>query len=87
MSSEIVSDKNGNHYVNVGNIRITYIPERSRSDAKNWAGKSVIRIQAYRNDHNSSLHSGAEYPVEGAGDIVKLLTSIGELYNVVSEDA
>ena len=84
MSNNLCTDKNGNFYVNVGNIRITYIPKESRSEAKNWAGESVIRIQAYRNGHNSALHSGAEYPVEGVKSIMDLIGGISNLYGSVT---
>lgn len=50
------TDQNGNVYFDVGNIRITAIPET-------WDGNPGIRIQAYKGDGNK-LYQGAELPVE-----------------------
>ena len=73
-------DENGHWFVEVGNLRLTFIPKKDRTDAKDWAGSDVIRIQAYRNNKDKSLHMGAEYPVSGEADITKLMLGIRGVY-------
>ena len=73
-------DGNNHWFVEVGNLRLTFIPKKDRPNAKDWAGSDVIRIQARRNDRNASLHMGAEYPVSGESDVTKLMLGLRGLY-------
>jgi len=70
-------DSAGNLFVEVSNIRITYIFAKNREKAKDWSGKDVMRFQAYKDRANgNSLHKGAEYPINGETDFLDI---IGEL--------
>jgi hypothetical protein len=73
-------DVNGHWFVEVSNLRLTFVPKEDRSDAKDWSGSDVIRIQARRNSKDNALHMGAEYPVSGEGDITKLMLGIRGIY-------
>lgn len=55
---QIQQDGKGNNYIEVGNIRVTYVPKCS------WAPQFPgLRIQAYRDSTSKSLHRGAEIPI------------------------
>lgn len=81
MGVEVHTDSTGNRYVHIKNIRLTYVPAERRADSKSWAGKDVIRIQSYRQEQGGQLFMGAEYPVDGAGDVVRLIETICALSN------
>lgn len=58
-------------YVNVSNIRITYLPTSS------WApGSPALRIQAYRNGTDNSLHQGAEIPIGDPETVLGIIAAI-----------
>ena len=65
--------KNGNPFVDVGNIRITYIDKKTRQPSSNWSDSDTIRFAAYKNDKDSSLHKGAEIPVRTKDEIIDLI--------------
>lgn len=46
----------GNRYFEVGNIRVTSLPNT-------WGNCPGIRIQAYKKGSGKALHQGAELPV------------------------
>lgn len=75
---EILKDSKGSSYINVGNIRISYIEQKNRSSLKDWPNADVIRIQAYTGKGHS-LHKGAEYPIDSEKDIYVLFESISKL--------
>ncbi|HEU5276825.1 MAG TPA: hypothetical protein VFU97_24425 [Xanthobacteraceae bacterium] len=80
--ADIQKDSSDNIYINVGNVRLTYVRAERRSPEKNWSGKDVVRIQAYRNDHDGPLHTGAEFPVGGEGgpyDAMRFLEAFSAL--------
>lgn len=60
---KIEKDGQGNAFVRVGNVRLTYVTAEKRAAKKNWAGQSVLRVTAYRNDKNDLQHRGAEFPI------------------------
>ncbi len=78
---QIQNDGPGNPYVEVSNVRITYVPRNQRQSAKDWAGSDVIRIQAYKDDPamSKSLFSGAEFPVESHKQVVELISAVAYL--------
>ena len=76
---EIQTDSKGNVYIEVGNLRISYIEQKNRSNTKDWPGADVLRIQAYRDSNSKALHQGAEYPVYNEKDIYKLFRAISKL--------
>src|SRR6266545_4091670 len=51
--SAMPQDGAGHEFLEVDNVRITYVPARDRSPGANWSGSDVLRIQAYRNDSDS----------------------------------
>jgi len=60
---QIQTDDRGQPYVEVENIRITYVKADQRDRSKDWPGCDVLRIQAYKGDGTKSLHRGAELPI------------------------
>lgn len=77
---ETTRDSRGNVYIEVGNLRITYVEQKNRSSLKDWPSADVIRIQAYRNS-SKALHKGAEYPVENDKSVYNLLEAFAKLMN------
>ena len=75
---ETKKDSKGNLYIEVGNLRISYIKQKNRSSLKDWPSADVIRIQAYRGE-GKSLHQGAEYPVENEKSIYNLFEAFSKL--------
>lgn len=73
-------DSSGNIYIEVGNLRISYIEQKNRIAIKDWPSADVIRIQAYRNS-SKALHKGAEYPVENEKSIYNLFEAFSKLMN------
>lgn len=78
---QIQKDSSRNPYLEVGNVRITYVPRNQRQSAKDWAGSDVIRIQAYKEDPavSKSLFPGAEFPIESHKQVVELLSAVAYL--------
>lgn len=78
---QILKDGSGNSYVEVNNLRITYVPRSQRQSAKDWAGSDVIRVTAYRDDPSVSkaLHRGSEFPVESHKQVVELISAVAYL--------
>lgn len=74
-------DSKGNSYVEVENIRITYVKQINRLGAKDWPGTDVIRIQAYRGGGTNQMHMGAEYPIYDSKDGYKLIAAISTLFS------
>ena len=74
-------DSRNHNYLEIGNIRVTYVPAEDREDNRNWSGFDVIRIQAYRNEENSSLHQGAELPIESPETFIELISALCTVYN------
>lgn len=78
-NSDIKKDSKGNLYVEMENIRLTYVQRESRPSEKDWPGKDVIRIQAKRGK-GDSLHRGAELPVENQKSMINVVETILLLY-------
>jgi hypothetical protein len=72
-------DGAGNEYIEVDNVRITYVPADRRDAAKNWAGQDVVRIQARRDDGTNALHMGAEFPVDGPAAGLRFIEAFARL--------
>jgi|GEM_PF-2524121 len=62
------TDGKGQHYMTIGNIRITTISDT-------WAGKPGIRIQALSADGNR-VFPGAEIPIPDLKSAVKLVGGV-----------
>jgi len=77
---ETKKDSKGNIYIEVENLRISYIEQKSRSNLKDWPNADVLRIQAYRGE-GKSLHQGAEYPVKDEKSIYSLFEALSKLMN------
>jgi len=60
-------DSRGNPYIDVGNIRITYVPNT-------WDEIPGLRVQAYKQD--DTLHRGAEIPIPDKAMAFDLLEAI-----------
>jgi len=73
-------DGAGHEFLEVDNVRITYVPARDRSPGANWSGSDVLRIQAYRSDSDKSLHMGAELPVRSPDAFIGLIAAICGIY-------
>jgi len=78
---QILKDGSGNSYVEISNLRITYVPRSQRQSAKDWAGSDVIRVQAYKDDPavSKALFQGAEFPVESHKQVVELISAVAYL--------
>ena len=74
------TDGKGHTYVDVENIRITYIPAIDRDPDKDWSGSDVFRIQAYRGPDDRSLFQGAEFPISSSEAFVQLISGLCTLY-------
>lgn len=75
---KIEKDASGNSYVEVDNIRLTYVPDRRRPNEKKWVGSDVIRIQAYRGN-GKSLYMGGEFPVKSDEQVVEFIHGMTHL--------
>ena len=73
-------DSKGHAYVDVENIRITYIPAADREQSANWSGTDVIRVQSYKGDTDRSLHMGAEFPVPSSEVFGQVVAGICQVY-------
>lgn len=62
-------DSSGNTFFDVGNIRVTALPDT-------WAGKPGIRIQAYKGQ-GDALFQGAELPIEDRAAAYDLIRALG----------
>ncbi|MFT4257050.1 MAG: hypothetical protein QM599_08860 [Pseudoxanthomonas sp.] len=73
------TDSRGNLYVDVANLRITYVRAADREQGADWtAGNSdVIRIQAYHQPSESqSLRSGPEIPIKDDAALGELVVGL-----------
>ena len=80
-------DNKDHIYVDVENIRVTYIPARDRGASKDWAGADVIRVQAYKGSADRSLHMGAEIPVSSPEIFGQFVGAICQVYAEGREEA
>lgn len=74
------TDSKGNIFVDVGNVRISYIESQKRLMSKDWAETDVIRIQAYKGRDTKALHMGAEIPIEKTEKIIDLMEALIKIY-------
>lgn len=74
-------DASDHSFMEVENIRITYVPAKDRDAAKSWAGADVLRVQAYRGSEDQSLHMGAELPIPDSQTFVDLVSALCTVYN------
>ena len=73
-------DSKGNEYIDLNNLRITYVNASTRRVDSNWSASDVIRIQAYKDPvQRRALHKGAEMPVTGELDLIDLAMAILEM--------
>lgn len=81
-SMEIKHDQKENPYIDVGNIRVTFVMRKSRDSSKDWSESHVLRVQAYRDPGHKvsqALHQGAEFPVNNHKEACALLAAISHL--------
>ena len=76
----IQTDSRDHIYIDVENIRVTYIPARDRDDSKNWAGSDVVRVQSYKGEDDHSLHMGAELPISSPEVFGSFVAAICQIY-------
>ena len=74
------TDGSGNIYADIANVRVTYVPAKNRSQASNWAGSDVLRVQSYREPPSKALHPGAEFPVASPSDFGDFVAAICQVY-------
>ena len=84
---KIEKDSPGHQYVDIGNIRLTYIPAHDRSEEADWSGQDVFRFQAYRAETTQSLHRGAELPVADPDTFLALVEGLCLLYRKAEKRA
>lgn len=75
-------DNRGQLYIEVANLRVTFVPASNRSPDKDWAGSDVLRIQSYKDDPAStkSLHLGAEIPIADPAAFGQLIAAVCQVY-------
>lgn len=73
-------DGAGHLFVDIDNIRITYVPAADRDPDANWAGSDVLRIQSYRGADSSALHRGGEFPVASPEAFSQLIAGLCRVY-------
>lgn len=76
---DLKKDANRNSYIEIGNIRLTYVKRENRSSIKDWPEADVVRIQAYKGSSNKSLHLGAEFPVYSEKDAFEFSEALNKL--------
>lgn len=74
-------DKANHYYMEIQNIRITYVPNNDRAKEKDWAGSDVLRIQSRKSDKNHALNMGAELPINGPDDFINMIATLCEVYH------
>ncbi len=74
-------DSSNHPFKKVENLRVTFIPAKDRAPDKDWAGYDVLRIQAYKNDHDESLHMGSELPIYSPDVFVELIAALCDIYS------
>lgn len=67
-------------YLEVENIRVTYIPAKDRDPDADWSGTDVIRVQSYKSPENKALHMGAELPVASPEVFGRFVAAICQVY-------
>lgn len=77
------TDKKGNRYTEIKNIRLSYIKSINRKPDKDWPGVDVIRIQAYKDGNSNSLHQGAEMPINKKEDIIDFIRELLEIHKML----
>lgn len=77
------TDSKGNLYTEIEHVRITYVKANHRLAQKNWPGMDVIRIQRYRDLNFSSLHRGAEIPVNNKEGIIEIVRKLLEIHKEI----
>jgi hypothetical protein len=75
----IKTDTKNNKYIELDNLRITYVKRENRHSKKDWPEADVLRFQAYRDMESKQLHQGAEYPVHDEESAFKLLEGISKI--------
>jgi len=76
------TDGKENRYINVGNLRITLVPQNAREENKDWSDSAVLRVQAYKEldrAKGNALFQGAELPLKDYRDALKLVAAISFL--------
>lgn len=78
---KIELDGKGNPFITVGNLRITYVEGKKREEGKDWSGKSVLRIQAYKEypEKSYALFMGPEFPVRNHREACSFIAAISYL--------
>lgn len=84
-ASDIQFDSRDNIFVDLENIRISYVESSNRSSDKDWPGADVLRIQAYRGE-GSALHKGAELPIHDKDNIVDLIEVLIKIYKELGKE-
>lgn len=71
-------------YVEVENVRLTYVPASTRQPGKDWSGSDVIRVQAHKDPATSkALFPGAEIPLDPKDRTAWFLEFVGALADLI----
>ena len=85
------TDSAGHEYVEVDNVRITYVPATDRKPGADWSSSDVVRFQAYKSGSGTSgdksLHMGAELPVASPEAFIRLISAVCRLYSTARSAA
>lgn len=77
-------DRFGSLYIEVNELRITYIPADARDRAKNWPGQNILRIQTFQ-DENHDHYETLESPVNDS-DLLELVGELALLRKAVKNE-
>lgn len=76
------TDRRGQQFVDVGEVRITLVVGKKRPPDADWAPGDVLRVQAYGRSKKTKkrvLRPGAEIPVGSPAQVLELIAAITEL--------
>lgn len=71
-------DGNGNPFVKIGNMRVTYLAQSA------WGSGPSLRFQAHKDDETNALHFGAEFRMGSFAGGFDLLSAVANLLAVAA---
>lgn len=85
---KIETDERGNCFVDVSNVRITWVQAETRDPGTDWASGDVLRIQVYNNGTDGRLRGlGPEIALspDTSTGVLQFVAATTELWNEVRQ--
>ena len=82
---EFQRNRFGSLYIEVNELRITYIPADARAIAKNWPGQDILRIQTFQDESHDHFET-LESPINDS-DLMELVGELAILRKAVKNEA